>query len=81
MREHVEPASPAPADADSRIETLDMLRGFALFGMILVHFHQKFRLTTDLAGFFGEPSVGWIVWWGVEHGRGPERRSAVTAAV
>jgi uncharacterized protein len=66
MREDIELASTTPAGAESRIETLDMLRGFALFGMILVHFHQRFRLTTDLASFFGEQSVGWIVWWGVE---------------
>ena len=34
----------APLDADERLHALDILRGIALFGMILVHFHQKMRL-------------------------------------
>jgi hypothetical protein len=33
----------APIDVDQRIHTLDILRGLALFGMILVHFHQNMR--------------------------------------
>jgi len=36
--------SPARLDADERLHALDILRGLALFGMILVHFHQKMRL-------------------------------------
>lgn len=53
-------------DVTRRIVTLDILRGFALFGMILVHFHARFRETTDLESFFGEKYVGWVVWLGVE---------------
>ncbi|HJU66418.1 MAG TPA: DUF418 domain-containing protein [Gemmatimonadaceae bacterium] len=52
--------------ATRRIATLDILRGLALFGMILVHFHQRFRLTTELQSFFGEEYIGWFVWMGVE---------------
>jgi uncharacterized membrane protein YeiB len=33
------PSAPAPIDADERLHTLDILRGLALAGMILVHFH------------------------------------------
>jgi uncharacterized membrane protein len=32
---------PAPLKADERLHALDILRGLALFGMILAHFHQK----------------------------------------
>ena len=46
-----------------RIVTLDILRGLALFGMILVHFHQK--METEAAGNL-EGLIGWIVWMGVE---------------
>jgi uncharacterized protein len=46
---------------------LDILRGFALLGMIFVHFHQAFRLTTEgLARLPGETWVGYIAWMGVE---------------
>ena len=46
---------------------LDILRGFALFGMIFVHFHQEFRLTTQgVARYPGEPWVGQIAWLAVE---------------
>lgn len=54
-------------DPTARIETLDVLRGLALFGMIVVHFHQRFR--TDAAavdGWPGEWLIGWVVWWGLE---------------
>jgi uncharacterized protein len=58
----------APIDTDGRLQTLDILRGLALFGMILVHFHQKMRL--DATGL--EDLIGWGVWvlveqksWGV----------------
>jgi uncharacterized protein len=46
-----------------RIVTLDILRGLALFGMILVHFHQKMEINVEhgLEGL-----IGWIVWMGVE---------------
>ena len=56
----------APSNPTSRIATLDVLRSAALFGMILVHFHQRFRLSTNLEDFPGEPLIGWIVWLGVE---------------
>jgi uncharacterized protein len=45
-----------------RIVTLDVLRGLALFGMILVHFHQKMEVPT--AGT--EDLIGWGIWIGVE---------------
>ena len=56
-------ASPAPIDADERLHTLDILRGFALAGMILVHFHQ--RLEKPAAGV--EDLIGWFVWIFVEN--------------
>jgi uncharacterized protein len=55
-------SSPAPIDAEGRIHALDILRGLALFGMILVHFHQKMRL--EVSG--PEDLIGWGVWIGVE---------------
>ena len=58
----------APVDTDGRLQTLDILRGLALFGMILVHFHQKMRLEATRL----EDLIGWGVWvlveqksWGV----------------
>lgn len=45
-----------------RIVTLDILRGMALFGMIVVHFHQKMELPAKGT----EDLVGWIVWIGFE---------------
>jgi uncharacterized protein len=56
------PASPAPIDADERLHTLDVLRGLALAGMILVHFHQ--RLEKPVTG--AEDLIGWFVWIFVE---------------
>jgi uncharacterized protein len=56
------PASPAPIDADERLHTLDVLRGLALAGMILVHFHQ--RLEKPVTG--AEDLIGWVVWIFVE---------------
>ena len=49
--------------ASNRIVSLDILRGMALMGMILVHFHQKMEseATTRL-----EDLIGWVVWMGVE---------------
>ena len=52
----------APIDSDERIHALDILRGLALFGMILVHFHQKMRL--EVTGL--EDLIGWGVWVLVE---------------
>ena len=54
----------APAD---RIATLDILRGFALFGMIFIHFHQFFRLSTpETARHWGEQWIGNVAWLGIE---------------
>jgi uncharacterized protein len=51
-----------PADSDERLHSLDVLRGVALFGMILVHFHQKTR--AEATGL--EDLIGWAVWVLVE---------------
>ena len=45
-----------------RIHSLDILRGLALFAMILVHFHQKMRI--EVAGL--EDLIGWGVYVLVE---------------
>jgi uncharacterized protein len=51
-----------PVGSQDRIHTLDILRGFALFGMIVVHFHQHVHNpATGLEGL-----IGWIVWIGFE---------------
>src|SRR6185503_12287885 len=67
---HEPRAAPLPAvlpEPTNRIAVLDILRGFALAGMIFVHFHQEFRLTTEgIARLPGETSVGWIAWMVVE---------------
>jgi uncharacterized protein len=55
-------SAPAPLDDDTRLHALDILRGLALFGMILVHFHQRMRL--DVPGL--EEMIGWAVWVLVE---------------
>jgi uncharacterized protein len=60
-------ASPSPPTAgrvglQHRIHTLDILRGFALFGMIVVHFHQFVH--TPATGL--EDLIGWVVWVGLE---------------
>jgi len=52
----------SPVSAGERIQALDIIRGFALFGMILVHFHQKMRV--DVAGV--EDLIPWGVWILVE---------------
>ncbi|MFL5494535.1 MAG: DUF418 domain-containing protein, partial [Gemmatimonadales bacterium] len=51
-----------PLGAGERLHALDILRGLALFGMILVHFHQKMRL--EATGL--EDLIGWGVWVLVE---------------
>ena len=51
-----------PVDADDGLHALDILRGLALLGMILVHFHQHMRLPA--AGV--EDLIGWGVWVLVE---------------
>ena len=50
--------APAPLDADERLHSLDILRGLALAGMILVHFHM--RLERPATG--PEDLIGWGVW-------------------
>jgi uncharacterized protein len=52
----------APVEAIERIHALDILRGLALFGMILVHFHQRMRL--EASGL--EDLIGWGVYVLVE---------------
>ena len=52
----------APIDSDERLHSLDILRGLALAGMILVHFHQ--RLERPVTGV--EDLIGWGVWIFVE---------------
>lgn len=56
------PLRPSPLAVEERIHALDILRGLALFGMILVHFHQKMRL--DATGL--EDLIGWGVYVLVE---------------
>ena len=59
--------SALPLEPSDRIVTLDILRGFALLGMIVVHFHQNFRLSTpENMRAFGEVWVGTVVWMGLE---------------
>ena len=53
---------PATSPVDQRLASLDILRGLALFGMILVHFHQRVR--ADATGF--EDLIGWGVYIFVE---------------
>ena len=59
---HASPTPPAPLAAEERLHALDILRGLALFGMILVHFHQKMRI--EVTG--PEDLIGWGVWVLVE---------------
>src|SRR5215471_1490962 len=63
MTDIKETVRPSPTTGADRLNALDILRGFALFGMVLVHFHQ--RVEKPGAGFV-EGLVGWTVWVGVE---------------
>ena len=56
------PSEPAPIDADERLHSLDILRGLALAGMILVHFHQRLEKPVTAP----EDLIGWFVWIFVE---------------
>ena len=47
-----------PTEGADRLYVLDILRGLALLGMILVHFHQRMRL--EVTGL--EDLIGWGVW-------------------
>lgn len=62
LEAHTSDVAAAPIDVEERLVALDILRGIALFGMILVHFHQKMRL--DATGV--EDLVGYGVWILVE---------------
>ena len=53
---------PGPIDGEQRLHALDILRGLALFGMILVHFHQTMRV--EATGI--EDLIGWGVYVLVE---------------
>ena len=50
--------APVPIDSDGRLHSLDILRGLALAGMIMVHFHV--RLERPTGGV--EDLVPWGVW-------------------
>ena len=56
------PLLTSPVTADDRLHALDVLRGLALFAMIVVHFHQKMRRET--AGL--DDLIGWFVYIFVE---------------
>lgn len=53
----------APVNSGERLQSIDVLRGLALFFMILVHFHQLMRAegSTGL-----QDMIGWGVWIFVE---------------
>ena len=53
---------PWPTEVVDRLHVLDILRGLALFGMIVVHFHQRMR--REVTGL--EDLIGWGVWILVE---------------
>ena len=58
-------AAAAPVGRRERIVVLDVLRGFALLGMILVHFHSYANTFHDLPGHdrtTAESAIGWGVW-------------------
>jgi uncharacterized protein len=59
---HRPPDRAAPVEPNERLHALDVLRGFALIFMILVHFHQLMRLESK--GWQG--LIGWGIWVGVE---------------
>src|SRR6185503_16328211 len=57
-----------PAADQERLANLDILRGLALLGMLIVHFHQRLRL--EVSG--PEDLIPWAVWilleqkaWGI----------------
>jgi uncharacterized protein len=52
----------APDRSQKRVRSLDILRGFALLGMILVHVHQ--HLEQPATGL--EDLISWAIWVGVE---------------
>lgn len=54
-----------PAAGPSRIDALDILRGAALLGMILVHVHQRTG-NHEATWPWYEDWIGWFIWLGVE---------------
>lgn len=58
---HDSPATTRPVDASERIHSLDILRGLALLGMFVVHFHVR---STEAGGIDG--IVRTLVWRLVE---------------
>jgi uncharacterized protein len=56
------PVRAARAAGGERLHALDILRGLALFGMLLVHFHQRMRL--EATGL--EDLIGWGIWLFIE---------------
>ena len=52
----------AEGGSTDRIHVLDILRGLALLGMILVHFHQEIEV--EVSG--PEGLISWVIWLGVE---------------
>lgn len=53
-----ETASPVPAAPNARVVTLDILRGFALLGMILAHFHKTMGVATST---IAANPIGWVI--------------------
>lgn len=53
---------PAAIEPRRRIDAVDVLRGLALLGMILVHFHQEIEIEAEGA----EGLIGWFTWIFVE---------------
>jgi uncharacterized protein len=57
-----EPAGAPQVRSEERVRSLDILRGFALLGMILVHVHQHLEQpATSL-----EDLISWAIWVGAE---------------
>ena len=52
------PPPAGPPSAGQRLSALDILRGLAILGMIVVHFHQRLRL--EVSGV--EDLIPWGVW-------------------
>lgn len=52
------PLPPPPTGRAPRLDALDILRGLAILGMIVVHFHQ--RLGREVTG--AEDLIAWAVW-------------------
>ena len=63
----MDPNSSPPPAVQERVAFLDILRGLALLGMVLVHFHGMETPEGELPELSPvEQAIGWIVWVGVE---------------